>query len=447
MTIRARLALIYVAAIVVTVGLVGVLVWWQLGSALRTSLDDALQARAAAALTSIENNGQAGLQEGDATAPPSVFVAIFDAQGRLIDATASTPPGLTPPAPGVVRGDLIFGQSTYAVSVVTGDGGTQVIAGGSLEVIDSTLDRLVRSLLLVGAIAAVASLAGGWWLAGRALRPVASLTAEAAQIGAADIERRLPVPSQRDELQLLATTLNGMLDRVAEALRRQRMFVAAASHDLRTPIAALQAELELAADARTSVEELRTALRAAHGDAVRLGELATALLDLAAVDVDGRTIVRSMVRADVLVESVVRRVEPLARQRDTRIVQTAPGRLVRVDRVRLEQALTNLVVNAIAYGPPGSVVEIVANLDPIDAPGAREAGTALSIEVLDRGPGIPAELSASLFEPFRRGPGAVGSGSGLGLATAAAAARAHHGSIGFEPRGGGGARFWIRVPA
>ena len=447
MTIRARLAGIYVAAIVITVGLVGVLVWWQLGSALRTSLDEALQARAAAVLTGIENNGQAGLQEGDATTPPGVFVAIFDTNGQPVDATAGVPPGLTAPAPGLVRADLILGRSAYAVHVVTGDGGVQVIAGSSLAAVESTLERLVGSLLLVGGIAAVASLAGGWWLAGRALRPVASMTAEAGLIGAADIERRLPVPPHRDELRSLAETLNGMLDRVAEGVRRQRMFVAAASHDLRTPIASLQAELELAGDARTTEAELRTAVRAAHGDAVRLGELATALLDLAAVDVDGRTLVRSSVRTDVLVESVVRRVEPLAHKRGTQLVHVAPGRLVRVDRVRLEQALTNLVVNAIAYGPQGSEVEIVAHLDPVDDPGPQETGTLLTIEVLDRGPGIPASLSSSLFEPFRRGPDAVGSGTGLGLATAAAAARAHHGSIGFEPRSGGGTRFWVRVPA
>ena len=119
MTIRARLAGIYVAAIVITVGLVGVLVWWQLGSALRTSLDEALQARAAAVLTGIENNGQAGLQEGDATTPPGVFVAIFDTNGQPVDATAGVPPGLTAPAPGLVRADFILGRSAYAVHVVT----------------------------------------------------------------------------------------------------------------------------------------------------------------------------------------------------------------------------------------------------------------------------------------------------------------------------------------
>ena len=288
---------------------------------------------------------------------------------------------------------------------------------------------------------------GGWWLAGRALRPVAAITAQASLIGATDIERRLPVPPRRDDLHALATTLNGMLDRVAEALRRERTFVAAASHDLRTPIAALQAELELAQDARTTDPELRIALRAAHADAVRLGELATALLDLAAADADGRTLARSPVTADLILESVARRVEPLAREHGTHILREAPSRVVRVDRVRLEQALTNLVINAITYGPAGAEVELVARFEQADQPGLGAGGAILAIDVLDRGPGIPKEFAKGLFERFHRGPNAVGQGHGLGLATAAAAIHAHRGSIGFEPRSSGGTRFWVRLPA
>jgi signal transduction histidine kinase len=447
MTIRVRLALIYVGAIALTVALVGALVWWQLGVALRSSLDQTLETRATAVLTGLENNGQAGLQEGDTTVAPGIFVAIFDAQGRVVDATATVPPGLTAPAAGVVSTDLTIGASTYAVHTVTGGGGLRVVAGSSLATIRDTLDGLGRSLVLVGGIAALVSLLGGWWLAGRALRPVALITAEASQIGATDLERRLPVPLRRDELHALATTLNGMLDRVADALRRQRTFVAEASHDLRTPIAALQAELELAQDTQTSGPDLRTAVRAAHADAVRLGELATALLDLASADADGRALVRAPVRINQLLESVAHRVEPLAREHRTRFTRTAPDRLVRVDRVRLERALTNLVVNAIRYGPAGSEVEIVATFDPVDETGTHETSTILFVDVLDRGPGVAPELASRLFEPFHRGANATVPGNGLGLATAAAAIRAHHGALGFEPRSGGGTRFWVRLPA
>jgi signal transduction histidine kinase len=121
--------------------------------------------------------------------------------------------------------------------------------------------------------------------------------------------------------------------------------------------------------------------------------------------------------------------------------------IARVDRVRLEQALKNLIVNAISYGPRGAEVEVVAHLESSDEGEAPTAGSILSIDVLDRGPGVSSELGTDLFEPFRRGPDAVGTGSGLGLATAAAAIRAHHGTLGFEPRIGGGTRFWVRLPA
>jgi two-component system OmpR family sensor kinase len=447
MTVRARLTVIYATAMLLTLVLAGGVIWWQLRSALRTSLDQALETRAGAVLTATENQGQAGIQESDGTTAPGVFVQIFDGRGQSIDATAGAPAGLRPPPPGVRMAEVVLGSTTYALHIVTGDGGIIVVAGSSLAALDSTLDRLARSLLLVGVLAAAVSLAGGWWLAGRALRPVAVLTAEAAQIGAADVDRRLPVPGQRDELQALAVTLNGMLERVAEALRRQRAFVVAASHDLRTPIATLQAELDLADDARTTDVELREAVRAAHADVVRLGELATALLDLAAADANGRALVRLPVRADHLVDSVVRRVGPLARHRETRITQAAPARLVRVDRVRIEQAMTNIVGNAIAYGPPGSVVEIIARVDDESVPKRAETAAVLTIEVLDRGPGIRPEAGDTLFLPFHRGPNATGPGSGLGLATAAAAIEAHHGAIWFEPRIGGGSRFWFTVPA
>lgn len=447
MTIRARLTVIYALAMLLTLVLAGGFVWFQLRSALRSSLDQALEARATAALTASENQGQVGIQEGDAATPPGVFVAIFDAGGRPIDATAGAPPDLALPPVGITATEVRIGSTTYALHSTVGDNGVRVVAGSRLDSLNTTLDWLARSLLLVGGGAALVSLAGGWWLAGRALRPVALMTTEASQIGAADIERRLPVPAQRDELQALAVTLNAMLERVAEALRRQRTFVAAASHDLRTPIAALQAELDLAQDKRTTVPELRSAIHAAHADTVRLGELAAALLDLAAVDADGLTLVRSPVRTDLLVESVTRRVDSLARQRGVRIAVDTPGRLVRIDRVRIEQAVTNIVTNAITHGPAGSTVEILARVDPVVEPGPLETAELLSIEVLDQGPGIPPPIADTLFLPFQRGPNPNGPGTGLGLATAAAAVHAHHGSIGFDPRDGGGARFWLRVPA
>jgi two-component system, OmpR family, sensor kinase len=450
MTIRTQLALAYVAAIALTIALLGTLLWWQLAGALRTSLDQTLQTRAAAAVTTAENGGQLGLQEGDATAGLPVFVALVDGTNRIVDATAGVPDGFVPAGPAGAA-QVGLGGITYATFTVPHENGVRAVAGSSLAGIDATLDRFTQSMIVVGLIASVVSLACGWLLAGRALRPVAAITAEASQIGAADLARRLPVPHPHDEMRSLASTLNGMLDRVAESVRRQGRFVAAASHDLRTPLAALQAELELANDPRTTHDQMRDAVRAAHADAVRLGTLAAALLDLTAAAAGGRELVRSSVPAAELVEAVARRVEPFARERGVVIRSTVPDTTVRVDRVRLEQAVTNIVTNAITYSPRDAEVAISATLEAVptrDAPrGGIRGEMVLTMNVDDSGAGIPSSFADRVFEPFQRGPNATGQGSGLGLATAAAAVAAHRGSIGFEGRSGGGTRVWVRVPA
>jgi signal transduction histidine kinase len=442
-TLRTRLALGYTGAIALTLALAGVATWWQLGVMLQTSLDQTLQTRATDVATSLENAGQVGLQEGNATAP-GVFTIIVDATGHLVDATANAPAGLPLPVAGAAR-QVRQGGVTYLLRAVSTQGGGLVVAGSSLEAIERAQASLALVLLVVGIGAGLLSLLGGWWLAGRALRPVAVLTAEAAAIGASDLDRRLPEPAANDELGRLARTLNRMLERLEHSVQQQRRFVAAASHDLRSPLAALQAELELAARPGTEAPDLREAVVAAHGDAVRLADFATALLELSTADADGRALVRRPVPVDELIGSVVARTGPIAAQRRVTVGVRACERTVSVDRVRLEQSISNLLTNAILYSPVGSPVEVQAEVE--DGGGQSGAGPTLAVEVLDRGPGLPESVRTHLFEPFQRGPNATGPGFGLGLATAAAGVRAHHGTIGAEPRADGGTRFWLRVPA
>lgn len=442
MTLRTRLALGYTGAIALTLALAGVATWWQLGVMLQTSLDQTLQTRATDVATSLENAGQVGLQEGNATAP-GVFTIIVDATGHLVDATANAPAGLPLPVAGAAR-QVRQGGVTYLLRAVSTQGGGLVVAGSSLEAIERAQASLALVLLVVGIGAGLLSLLGGWWLAGRALRPVAVLTAEAAAIGASDLDRRLPEPAANDELGRLARTLNRMLERLEHSVQQQRRFVAAASHDLRSPLAALQAELELAARPGTEAPDLREAVVAAHGDAVRLADFATALLELSTADADGRALVRRPVPVEELIGSVVARTGPIAAQRRVSVEVRACERTVSVDRVRLEQSISNLLTNAILYSPVGSPVEVQAE---VEDEGRAGAGPTLAIEILDRGPGLPESVRTHLFEPFQRGQNATGPGFGLGLATAAAGVRAHHGTIGAEPRADGGTRFWLRVPA
>ena len=437
MTIRTRLAFTYGVAVAVTIAVLGLVVWWQFGIALRTSLEQRLETRLAAVESALENDGQAGLQESDEDG--DLFVLLLVPDGTRQDASANAPPRLRVDAGAGSLQEVSSDGRRYLLKVEAHEG-TQTVVGADLAPIERSQTSLAGLMAIAGTVAALLSVAGGWWLAGRTLRPVAAMTAEAAAIGASDLDRRLPEPSRLDELGVLARTLNGMLDRIGETVKRQRSFVSAASHDLRTPLTALQTELELADRPDAGRNELRAALRAARDDATRLGELAGDLLQLATVSSQGRQLVYANIDLAEVVQTVLRRVAPVADRAGVLIHSTVDHRVAYVDRVRVEQALVNLLVNAVTYSAPGGEVEIASRTDTANSAG-------FSLAVLDRGPGILDDERESIFEPFQRGAGSRGNGAGLGLATARAAVEAHGGRLTVEARPGGGAAFWMIVPA
>jgi signal transduction histidine kinase len=433
-SIRSRLAVSYGVGVTLTLLVVGVFVWWQMGTALRGSLETTLQTRADGVLVSLENAGQAGLQEADHAAP-GVFVALFAPGGSLQDSTVDAPHGIRP-----VNGVLETGGRRYLLRTQAAPDGTLVVTGADLQPIDASQSALARLLVGVGLSVGAASLFGGWLLAGRALRPVDRLIDDAAAMGPSNLERRLSPPTRMDEIGRLTQTLNGMLDRIADSVERQRLFVAMASHELRTPLAALRAELDDADRADTSLGEYRQAVQDAQGDVIRLTSLTTSLLELAATEEDAQQVERRPIRLREIVSSVARSVDPLVRKRDAVIGMEVPDDVVRVDRMRVEHALGNLVNNALTYGGRGNRVEVRCRID------GGPAERSLTVEVLDRGPGLGGDAPGGLFEPFIRGTKATGPGSGLGLATVASAVRAHGGTFGAGDRDGGGARFWFTVP-
>lgn len=438
MTIRTRLALTYGAAVALTIAVLGLVVWWQFGTALRTSLEQRLETRLAAVEASLENDGQAGLQESDDDS--DLFVVLLAADGTRLDASTNAPPQLRVESPPGPAQEISSDGRRWLVRVDQAQDGLRIMAGSDLASIERSQASLTGLLAIAGGVAALMSAAGGWWLAGRTLRPMAAITAEAAAIGASDLDRRLPEPSRLDELGVLARTLNAMLERIGDAVKRQRAFVAAASHDLRTPLTALQTELELADRPDAGPEELRAALRAARDDATRLGELAADLLQLATVSSQGRQLVLTEVDLSDLVGTVLRRVAPVADRAGVHVRSNVEHRVVRLDRIRIEQALANLLINAVTCSPPDGEVDVISSADPVDE-------RACAIEVLDRGPGVPSDERQAIFEPFRRGAGARGSGAGLGLATVRAAVEAHGGTVTVEDRPAGGAVFRVRLPA
>lgn len=435
MTIRTRLALTYAVAVATTLGVVGLVVWWQFGLALLDGLDQQLITRLSALESTVENEGASGLQESDGD-DGTVFVAILAADGSVVDSSVETPSPLPLPSVNGEAQEVIGGGRRYLLRSESVGDELRLVAGADLGVITRSQASLAGLLGIAALLATALSGVGGWLLAGRALGPVSQLTAEAEAIGASDLDQRLAEPKRADELGVLARTLNRMLDRLSASVRRQQSFVAAASHDLRTPLAALQAELELADRTAADADELRSAIRAARDDAARLAELAADLLQLATVSGEGRQVLRTSVEPSALVDAVIRRVEPIAAHAGVKILRTVDNGLISVDRVRLEQALANLLVNAVTYSPDGGEVEIVARAD--------DNGTDYTLDVLDRGPGISPEEIEAIFEPFQRGRSSRGKGAGLGLATARAAVAAHGGTLTVGARYGGGSAFSVR---
>lgn len=473
MSIRARLTLAYVAALVAILVPLGILVWFQFAGTLRGALNDSLEVQVAdvsaglaraRAGTSITADAIARAIAARDPAEPGIFTAVFSPSGAIESRSPGVPPGLSRPAAG--SSTVTPGANKAGDALVARDlpDGRRIVAGKSLAEVDRSLQSLARLLLGVGGFGALLALGGGWLLAGRALSPVDELAREANAVGASGFSGRVRERRRRDELGRLASALNRAFERISTSVARERAFLAAASHDLRGPITALRTELELATRGPGDRGELLVAVHAAHADAVRLGELANDLLQLAETESSGRSLLRQPVPLRDVLAACIQRTQPTQAERSIMIRVRAPDVVVEVDRVRIEQALVNLLGNAIREAAVNSCVELLAELEPDHqvadtasrsprrtgpaAAAATDRGSWMSlyVEVLDRGSGVPRELRDLLFVPFATRARGRGEGTGLGLATAAAAIRAHDGEIGYRDRPGGGAAFWFRLP-
>jgi two-component system, OmpR family, sensor kinase len=312
-----------------------------------------------------------------------------------------------------------------------------VVVGATREDREEALGSLRNVLFIGGPIALLLAALAAYGVATAALGPVNAMRKEAAEISRLGSGRRLPVPPGRDELAALGGTLNEMLARLERSAERERAFVSSASHELRTPLALLKAELELALREGRSPDELREAVASAAAESDRLVQLAEDLLVLARAD-EGRLPVRpERLDAGELLATTARRFEARAADAGRELrVEGADGLAVHADRLRAEQALANLVDNALRHGD--GAVDLVAE----------PAAGGVRLHVLDRGPGFDPALDGRAFDRFTRGDRARSrGGTGLGLAIVDAIARSHGRAAGAERREGGGADAWFELPA
>ena len=445
--IRVRLTLVFALAMAGVLAAVGAVLHQRLGSSITQQIDDRLLTRTHVLSTMLRRTDlQAALSEPGLRADDA-FIRVVAPNGNVLAVSPGF--GLPPTVPGV-RTKPAFAEfqviepdrdrdpaRALTQRVIRPNGSYVLTVGESLTDRRDALRGLVDQLWLLGPIALVVASLLGYLVSRAALRPVEQMRRRAELIGAEDPGGRLPLPAAADEVHRLGETLNAMLDRLDAGLRRERRFVADASHELRTPLSLLQTELELATRRSRSPEELQTAIHSAKEEVERLVRLAEDLLVLAAAD-EGRLPLRATAfRAQDLLDTVaVRFAQRAAKSGRTITANATAGTTIWGDRPRLEQAIGNLVDNALrAGGGPVHMQAITAN-------------GAVELAVADDGDGFADAVLPTVFERFTRAGGVRTSGSaGLGLAIVQAIAIAHGGSATAGNRPGGGAEVTLSLPS
>lgn len=431
---------------------VGLFLYLQLGARLDESIESGLRSRASEVSALLAGSDRALSAAGGSSLieQEESFAQVLAPDGRVVDSTPQLgeQPVLSPAeteraaaGPTFLDREGLPGLEgpvrLLATPVDTGGEETVAVVGASLEDREEALASLGTLLLIGGPVALLLASLAGYGAAATALRPVEAMRRRAAAISASEPDERLPVPAARDELARLGETLNEMLDRLETALERERRFVDDASHELRTPLALHKTELELALRYGDDADALRAAIASAVEEIDRLTQLAEDLLVVARTEHGRLGLTLSPIRVGDLFAAVGERFRGRAEEsgRPLRVDQ-ADGLAVEGDRLRLEQALTSMVDNALRHG--AGEVDLTA----------RKNGESVQLHVTDHGAGFPPGFADRAFERFSRAdPGRSGGGTGLGLAIVETIAQAHQGRAGASNGPDGGADVWIEIPS
>jgi two-component system OmpR family sensor kinase len=459
MPLRLRVTLLSTWLLAVALAAFGLIFYLVLVDSLRDEVDRRLESRSDTIVSLIFAPAAGGvapptsLQAGpaDELRAPGVFAQLLDPRGEVVTTSTNLQDVTLPVDPAYVRRALGGERSLVTVPIREGVEirvlyepllARGVVVGvlqvaESLAPLEGTATRVQRFLLGGGGLTLALAALVSWIVVGRALEPIAAVTRSARQIRATgDIARRVPPGATRDEVGLLAETINEMLAGLERTLLVQREFLADSSHELRSPLTVIRGNLHLLR--RAPDEESREeCLREAEAEAARMGKIVDDLLLLARQDA-ALTFSRQPVDVPQLLGEVERRARVVADG-----VRLAIGRadraVVEGDAERLRQAIANLVDNALRHTGAGGSVTLSAT---------REDGQ-VAIAVEDTGVGIAPEHLPRLFDRFYRVDkprSRAGGGTGLGLAIVKYVAEAHGGDVAVESQVGQGSRFTVRLP-
>lgn len=472
MPLRRRLSWAIAAVALTVVVISASAAWVTARTILRDNVDDALRAQADVVLDVGSSDGGLVLRARDGSdrllflpepparqGGPSEYAQTLAADGTIITTRGNLTLPVSPSdLVAITRGtspeprDVRIGGAHLRMLTVPLTGAVAerydavaVQIARPLDGVDRALRTLLIGLLVVGAGTVAVAVLLARAIARRILRPVGDLAAAVEHVEAtAELDRRIPVQEEEDELGDLTRRFNGMLDRLQayrgdlqRSIDDQRNLVADASHELRTPVTSLRMNAELLLEEHDALsEEDRDAMLVAVRDQSDvLANLVTDLIELARGDVpDERA--DETIDLDGLVRECVEHAERDHRGVTFRVDLAAASVRGRPDR--LARAVTNLLNNAALHGTEGGgTVQVELTVD----------GDAASVRIVDHGPGVPADERERIFDRFRRGDDARGrAGSGIGLAIVRQVAAAHRGTVTVDETPGGGATFVLRLP-
>ncbi len=461
MPLRVRLTLWYGTALALVLIIFSVVLYAITARSLRDTVDESLEDTAMTAVRSLEERGFLPLinEEELLSQFPELtridkFFQIFSPSGTITIRSPNIKQHEVPLSrtalDAAFAGQKIFESAKYPkepplrlISVPIMYGGNLlyiVQVGTSMESVGETLQRFLVLLVVAIPIALAVSLAGGWFLAGRALRPVDKITLAAQRIAAGDLSQRLSIPAAHDEIGRLAATFNNMIGRLDTSFRQIRQFTSDASHELRTPLTVMKGETDLVLRRPRLLDDYKSVLESNLEEIDRMTRIVDELLFLSRADM-GEVRVESLpVAMESLVEDIHRQAKLLAQDRNIEVLLgTVMPVVVQGDDLRLRELLLNLVENAMKYSHPGGKVEISLLND------GREA----RLSVTDQGIGIAPVDHKKIFQRFYRTDVARGhtkKGTGLGLAICAWIAELHKGRVEVKSDLGQGSAFTVVLP-
>ena len=384
----------------------------------------------------------------------AVYFILWDRAGSLLASSTNAPPGVPkpeptrpsdrsgfrgPPGPGPGFGTTTRSHAEFRELVKEMPSGDLLVVGRSIAADRRSMRQLALWLFAAGASVLALGLAGGWWVASRAIRPIEAISVTAGKIAAGDLSQRIDVADTESELGRLAGVLNSTFARLEAAFANQSRFTSDASHELRTPVSVILVQTQTALSRERPAAEYRAALEACQRSAKRMRTLAESLLELARLDAGQEGMKRERFDLGRVARECVDLIRPLAAERNLTLHCELPEVECTGEAERIGRVITNLLSNAVHFNRDRGEIRVAVRA---------EGNTAL-IVVSDTGEGISPEDLPHIFERFYRADKArsgIQGRTGLGLSICQAIVEASGGTIEAVSRPGEGSTFTVKLP-